>query len=120
MTADPMPAIRAVIADFPWGGYGIDLDGADPAWVGDLAAAIAGALPAAGDHQPADRLRFTDARGAEWVSCSRTHCPNAERYEKATERGWQHGHMGAWQCPNHPADDTAYAATRGEPGDGAA
>lgn len=41
---DPMPAARAVIADFPFDAYGIDLDGVDPAWVGDLASAIAGAL----------------------------------------------------------------------------
>lgn len=35
----------------------------------------------------------------EWVRCSGLHCPNAERYAKATERGWQHRHMDTWQCP---------------------
>lgn len=116
MTADLMPAIRAAIADFPFDGYGIDLDGADPAWVGDLAAAITGALPAVGAAEPAVvEARFADRNGDEWVSCSRSHCPNAERYEKATERGWQHGHMGTWQCPQHA--DATYGTTRGEPGD---
>lgn len=39
----------------------------------------------------------------EWVHCSRSHCPNAERYAKASERGWQHFHMDTWRCPQHPA-----------------
>jgi hypothetical protein len=43
-TRDPMPAVRRVIADFPFAGYGLDTDGADPAWMGDLASAIAGAV----------------------------------------------------------------------------
>lgn len=38
--------------------------------------------------------------GDEWVSCSGPHCPNAERFAKATERSWQASHMGTWQCPN--------------------
>lgn len=51
-TPDPMPAIRAAILDFDFEGYG--LHDVDPTseyaeWVGDLAAAIAGALP---DHNP--------------------------------------------------------------------
>ena len=36
----------------------------------------------------------------EWVRCSGLHCPNAERFAKAAERGWQTGGMGTWQCPN--------------------
>jgi hypothetical protein len=39
-----MRTVRRAIADFPFAMYGIDHDGADPAWVGDLASAIAGAL----------------------------------------------------------------------------
>lgn len=39
----------------------------------------------------------------DWVSCAATHCPNAERYTKATERGWVHGHMDTWLCPEHAA-----------------
>jgi hypothetical protein len=39
-----MQAVRRVIADFPFSIYGIEIDDVDPAWVGDLASAIAGAL----------------------------------------------------------------------------
>jgi hypothetical protein len=39
-----MSAARTAIADFPFAMYGIDIDGPDPAWVGDLASAITGAL----------------------------------------------------------------------------
>jgi hypothetical protein len=43
------------------------------------------------------------AKGAadpdEWVRCSGLHCPNSERFTKAAERGWLHGHMDTWQCP---------------------
>lgn len=37
---------------------------------------------------------------SEWVHCSRSRCPNAERLTKATERGWQH-RQGAWHCSQH-------------------
>lgn len=63
----------------------------------------------------AAEARFTDRNGDEWVSCSDPHCPNSERYAKAAERGWQHGHTGAWRCPRHRTSPT-YASTRGEPG----
>lgn len=39
-----MRTVRACLADFNFGMYGIDIDGPDPSWVGDLASAIAGAL----------------------------------------------------------------------------
>lgn len=39
----------------------------------------------------------------EWVRCSQPHCPNAERFAKAPERGWTHHHMDTWLCPEHPA-----------------
>lgn len=42
----------------------------------------------------------------EWVRCARPHCPNAERCTKATERGWQHGHMDTWLCPKHTTATT--------------
>ena len=37
--------------------------------------------------------------GDEWVRCSGLHCPNAERFARAAERGWQPGGLGTWQCP---------------------
>lgn len=37
----------------------------------------------------------------EWVRCSRPHCPNGEWFAKAPERGWEHGHMDTWRCPEH-------------------
>lgn len=44
----------------------------------------------------------------EWVRCSASHCPNAERFTKAPERGWEHCHMDTWLCPKHaPATPAA-------------
>jgi hypothetical protein len=42
---------------------------------------------------------LTGADADEWVRCSGLHCPNSERFTKAAERGWLHGHMDTWQCP---------------------
>ncbi|MGW4810515.1 hypothetical protein ACWEPB_02570 [Kitasatospora cineracea] len=36
----------------------------------------------------------------EWLRCSGLHCPNAERYAKAEERGWLSAGMGQWLCPD--------------------
>lgn len=36
----------------------------------------------------------------EWLRCSALHCPNAERYAKAAERGWLSTGMGQWLCPD--------------------
>jgi hypothetical protein len=47
---EPMTTIRQVIETFDLAMYGIDPDGADPAWIGDLASAIAGALPDRGSE----------------------------------------------------------------------
>lgn len=137
MNADPMPAIRAAVADFPFDGYGVDLDGADPAWAGDLASAIAGALPAAGDEAPAPDFfqpghGYTRRDGTDFLCVTvTTHPASGERLAI----GWLadltglhflvHRHIGHWLheydgCKPPEDDDTAYAATRGEPGDGAA
>lgn len=37
----------------------------------------------------------------EWVRCSLPHCPNAERYQYAQQRGWTPQHMGTWHCTEH-------------------
>jgi hypothetical protein len=50
----------------------------------------------------------------EWVRCSHPHCPNAERFAKAPERGWQHGHMDTWLCPEHRTDGAKDTASSGE------
>lgn len=49
----------------------------------------------------------------EWVRCSSPHCPNCERYEKATERGWVNGHMDSWHCPDHAAQPAEGEVPRG-------
>ncbi|MFB7776870.1 hypothetical protein [Streptomyces bauhiniae] len=45
-----------------------------------------------------------DQRGEpaeEWVRCSHSPCPNAERHARVAERGWSAGVPGAWKCPQH-------------------
>jgi hypothetical protein len=51
------------------------------------------------------------ADGDEWVRCAHPHCPNGEWFAKAAERGWEHGHMDTWLCPQCAAD----AAVDGAP-----
>jgi hypothetical protein len=61
-----MRTVRRAIADFPFAMYGIDIDGPDPAWVGDLASAITGALgtPAAPAAEYAHWTAITTALNA--------------------------------------------------------
>lgn len=136
MTADLMPAIRAAIADFPVDGYGIDLDGADPAWIGDLAPAIAGALPATGSNDQPTQDFFQPGHGYTHLDGTDFLCVTVATHPASGERlaiGWRtdltglhfltHRHIGHWLheydgC-TPPEDTTAYASTRGEPGDGA-
>jgi hypothetical protein len=54
-----MSAVRACLADFNFGMYGIDVDGPDPSWVGDLASTITGAL----DSQPTPATEY-----AHWTA----------------------------------------------------
>ena len=48
------------------------------------------------DPQPAEQ-----PADDEWARCAALHCPNAERFAKAVERGWAPAHMGTWLCPQH-------------------
>ena len=52
-----------------------------------------------GQLRPDDEAAQPD--GDEWVCCAASHCPNAERFAQAEERGWAAVHMGTWLCPQH-------------------
>lgn len=139
MTADLVPAIRAAIADFDFRSYGSDIaDDIDvsPEWVGDLAATIAGALPATGSNDQPTQGFFQPGHGYTHRDGTDFLCVTVATHPASGERlaiGWRtdltglhfltHRHIGHWLheydgC-TPPDDTTAYAATRGEPGDGA-
>lgn len=56
--------------------------------------------------QTAHAIRAAEDDSNDWTRCSGLHCPNAERYTKAAERGWEHCGMDAWLCPEHATGNT--------------
>jgi len=82
------------------------LAGGDPVGIYFAPVAVNGAAE--------DDAVYADVPDAdEWVSCSRPHCPNGERYGKATERGWINHHMDTWRCPDHAARAAEGEVSRG-------
>lgn len=130
---EPMRTARTVIDDFPWSAYGIDLDGADPAWVGDLASAIAGALTGTdGNDEPAPDF-FQPGHTYTHRDGSTFRCDAITTHPESGWRvalGWHTDtadwtfvavrHIDHWLYEydlGTPTEaPTTYASTRGEPG----
>ncbi|MFE2346443.1 hypothetical protein [Kitasatospora cineracea] len=87
----------------------------EPAELGRRLTAIEQLIPAHPDDDPdapyisprmlraaldGDTLRVHPHAPDEWLRCSGLHCPCAERYAKAAERGWAPVGMGQWLCPD--------------------